>query len=43
MKQKFKNEYDTKSFIYVKWEKVIKKSQLEVNFDVIMQERTTDF
>ena len=37
-----KNEYDTR-VLYVKWNKSDKKSQLEVNFDVIMQERTTDF
>ena len=37
-----KNEYDTR-VLYVKWNKSDKKSELEVNFDVIMQERTTDF
>ena len=37
-----KNEYDTR-VLYVKWDKSDKKSELEVNFDVIMQERTTDF
>ncbi len=37
-----KNEYDTR-VLYVKWDKSDKKSQLEINFDVIMQERTTDF
>ena len=37
-----KNEYDSR-VLYVKWDKSDKKSELEVNFDVIMQERTTDF
>jgi transglutaminase-like putative cysteine protease len=37
-----KNEYDTR-VLYLKWDKSDKKSQLEINFDVIMQERTTDF
>ncbi|WP_368031231.1 transglutaminase-like domain-containing protein [Arcobacter sp. s6] len=37
-----KNEYDTR-VLYVKWDKSDKKSELEINFDVIMQERTTDF
>ena len=37
-----KNDYDTR-VLYVKWEKGSTKKELEVNFDVIMQERTTDF
>ena len=37
-----KNEYDTR-VLYVKWDKSDKKSELEVNFDVIMQEITTNF
>ena len=37
-----KNENDSR-VLYVKWDKSDKKSELEVNFDVIMQERTTDF
>ncbi len=37
-----KNEYDTR-VLYVRWDKSDKKSELEVSFDVIMQERTTDF
>ena len=37
-----KNDYDTR-VLYVKWDKSDKKSELEVSFDVIMQERTTDF
>lgn len=37
-----KNDYDTR-VLYVKWEKGSAKKELEVNFDVIMQERTTDF
>jgi transglutaminase-like putative cysteine protease len=37
-----KNEYDTR-VLYVKWDKSDKKSELVVNFDVIMQERTTNF
>ena len=37
-----KNAYDTR-VLYVKWDKSDKKSELEVTFDVIMQQRTTDF
>ena len=37
-----KNDYDTR-VLYVKWDKSDKKSELEVTFDVIMQERTTNF
>ncbi len=37
-----KNEYNTR-VLYVKWNKSDKKKELEVNFDVIMQQRTTDF
>nr|WP_228256223.1 hypothetical protein [Aliarcobacter butzleri] len=37
-----KNPYDTR-VLYVKWDKSDIKSQLEVTFDVVMQERTTDF
>lgn len=37
-----KNEYNTR-VLYVKWNKGEKNAQVEVTFDVIMQERTTDF
>ena len=37
-----KNDYDTR-VLYVKWNKSDKKRELEVSFDVIMQERTTNF
>ncbi len=37
-----KNDYDTR-VLYVKWDKSDKKSELEVTFDVIMQERITNF
>lgn len=37
-----KNEYNTR-VLYVKWDKSDKKSELVINFDVIMQERTTNF
>ena len=37
-----KNEYNTR-VLYVKWNKGSEKRNLDINFDVIMQQRTTDF
>ena len=37
-----KNDYDTR-VLYAKWNKDEKNRNLEIKFDVIMQERTTDF
>jgi transglutaminase-like putative cysteine protease len=37
-----KNEYDA-SVLYAKWNKDTEKRELNVNFDVITQQRTTDF
>lgn len=37
-----KNDYDTR-VLYVKWNKSEKKRELEVTFDVLMQQRVTDF
>ncbi|MBP7769996.1 MAG: transglutaminase family protein [Aliarcobacter sp.] len=37
-----KNDYDTR-VLYVKWNQSNEKALLDVKFDVIMQERTTDF